>query len=118
MPSLPLSRRARGTALAVAALAAAALAPAAQAHARGGSLFVQTDDPAGNTVVAYDRAADGKLHDAGAYPTGGRGGVLDGSVVDHLASQGSLRLDRGTACSTRSTPAATRSPCSPSTATA
>lgn len=94
MPSLPLSRRARGTALAVAALAAAALAPAAQAHARGGSLFVQTDDVAGNTVVAYDRGADGKLHDAGAYPTGGRGGKLDGAVVDNLASQGSLAYDR------------------------
>jgi DNA-binding beta-propeller fold protein YncE len=94
MPSLPLSRRARGTALAVAALAAAILAPAAQAHARGGTLFVQTDDVAGNTVVVYDRGADGKLRDAGAYPTGGRGGKLDGAVVDNLASQGSLAYDR------------------------
>ncbi len=31
---------------------------------------------------------------AGTYPTGGLGGKLEGSVVDHLASQGSLTLDR------------------------
>ena len=58
-------------------------------------MFVQTDDPAGNTIVAYDRAPDGSLSQAGSYRTGGLGGVLDGSVVDHLASQGSLRLDHG-----------------------
>ena len=57
-------------------------------------VFVQTDDPAGNTIVAYDRAADGSLQQAGIYPTGGLGGVLAGSVVDHLASQGSLAFDR------------------------
>ena len=37
---------------------------------------------------------DGSLKQAGSYRTGGLGGVLDGSVVDHLASQGSLQLDR------------------------
>ncbi len=58
------------------------------------AVFVQTDNPAGNTIVAYDRAADGSLRPAGTYPTGGLGGVLTGSVVDHLASQGSLALDR------------------------
>ena len=54
-----------------------------------------------NRVVAYDRAADGTLTPAGSYATGGRGGILAGSVVDHTASQGSLAADRGTACSTR-----------------
>lgn len=63
-------------------------------HGGPGAVFVQTDNPAGNTVVAYDRAADGTLTEAGTYATGGLGGVLDGSVVDHLASQGSLALDR------------------------
>ncbi len=58
-------------------------------------VFVQTDDPAGNTVVAYDRTGSGSLVRAGSYPTGGRGGVLDGSVVDHVASQGSLTYDSG-----------------------
>ena len=57
-------------------------------------VFVQTDNLAGNTIVAYDRAADGRLHQAGVYPTGGNGGALTGSVVDHLASQGSLAFDR------------------------
>jgi DNA-binding beta-propeller fold protein YncE len=77
-----------------AALAVAALLPAtASAHSRG-AVFVQTDNPAGNTVVAYDRNPDGSLQRAGSFPTGGRGGVLDGSVVDHLASQGSLTYDR------------------------
>jgi len=56
-------------------------------------VFVQNDDPSGNTVFAYDRAADGTLTPAGSYATGGLGGVLDGSVVDHLASQGALALD-------------------------
>jgi hypothetical protein len=56
-------------------------------------VFVQTDNTAGNDVVAYDRAQDGTLSPAGSYPTGGLGGVLAGSVVDHLASQGSLAYD-------------------------
>ncbi|MGH1549694.1 lactonase family protein [Leifsonia poae] len=59
------------------------------------AVFVQTDGLGGNAVVAYDRAADGTLHQAGTYPTGGVGGALAGSVVDHLASQGSLAYDRG-----------------------
>lgn len=56
-------------------------------------VFVQTDNPAGNAVVAYDRADTGTLAWAGTYGTGGNGGVLAGSVVDHLASQGSLTYD-------------------------
>ena len=38
--------------------------------------------------------AAGALRAAGSYPTGGLGGVLSGSVVDHLASQGSLAYNR------------------------
>jgi 6-phosphogluconolactonase (cycloisomerase 2 family) len=56
-------------------------------------VFVQTDSPSGNQVIAYDRADDGSLSLANSYPTGGLGGVLNGSVVDHLASQGSLTYD-------------------------
>jgi len=55
-----------------------------------GAVFVQTDNLAGNAIVAYRRAADGSLTMAGSYATGGMGGMLTGSVVDHLASQGSL----------------------------
>ena len=57
------------------------------------AVFVQTDATSGNHVVAYHRAADGALTPAGTYPTGGLGGVLGGSVVDHTASQGSLTYD-------------------------
>lgn len=57
------------------------------------AVFVQTDNTAGNQVVAYDRAPDGQLAQRGVYPTGGFGGVLNGSVVDHLASQGALTYD-------------------------
>jgi len=59
----------------------------------GRVVFVQTDNTAGNAVVAYDRANDGTLTPAGTYATGGNGGQLTGSAVDHLASQGSLQYD-------------------------
>ncbi len=48
---------------------------------------------AGNAVVAYTRSATGTLTPAHTYPTGGLGGALTGSVVDHLASQCSLTYD-------------------------
>ena len=74
--------------------------PASAATGRGASfggashvVFVQTDNSAGNQVVAYHRAADGTLSFAAAYHTGGLGGQLTGSVTDHLASQGSLTYD-------------------------
>ncbi len=56
-------------------------------------VFVQTDGVAGNHVAAYDSAADGTLTLAGTYATGGLGGALNGSQVDHLGSQGSLTYD-------------------------
>ena len=60
------------------------------------AVFVQTDNPAGNQIVAYHRNVDGTLVPAATYPTGGRGGVLNGSAVDHLASQGSLAYNPAT----------------------
>jgi 6-phosphogluconolactonase (cycloisomerase 2 family) len=57
------------------------------------AVFVQTDNTAGNQIVAYHRDGDGTLRLSGTYDTGGLGGVLNGSVVDHLASQGSLTYD-------------------------
>ncbi|WP_371484080.1 lactonase family protein [Kitasatospora sp. NBC_00315] len=62
---------------------------------RGGrhAVFVQTDNTAGNQVIAYHRAEDGHLTQAATYDTGGLGGALDGAVTDHLASQGSLTYD-------------------------
>ena len=60
----------------------------------GPVVLVQTDNTAGNQVVAYDRAGDGTLSQAGAYATGGLGGQTAGSAADHLSSQGSLGYDR------------------------
>ena len=60
----------------------------------GHVVFVQTDNTSGNQVVAYDRAANGTLTPKHTYDTGGLGGVLAGSAVDHLASQGSLTYDQ------------------------
>jgi 6-phosphogluconolactonase (cycloisomerase 2 family) len=83
---------------AVAGFAAPAFASTAApspGHYYGAShaVFVQTDSTSGNHVVAYRRAADGVLSPAGSYATGGLGGILGGSVVDHTASQGSLTYD-------------------------
>jgi 6-phosphogluconolactonase (cycloisomerase 2 family) len=92
-----LGAAAAGSLLAAAAAAAlagpAGAAPAPAVAGAGRAVFVQTDNLAGNQVVAYRRAADGTLTPAGTYPTGGLGGQLAGSVVDHLASQGSLGYD-------------------------
>ena len=60
-------------------------------------VFVQTDNTAGNQIVAYARADDGSLTLANTYATGGVGGVLNGSAVDHLASQGALTYDAANA---------------------
>jgi hypothetical protein len=80
--------------LAAAALFAAPASASSPHHAAHGAVFVQSDNVEGNTVTAYHRAADGTLTQVGSYSTGGLGGVLAGSVVDHLASQGSLTYDR------------------------
>ena len=88
------------TRLSVAAIAATAAlcgaAGSANALAAGTehAVFAQSDNTAGNQVVAYDRAPSGALTQLSTYDTGGLGGELEGSVVDHLASQGSLAYDR------------------------
>ncbi|MFL6052097.1 MAG: lactonase family protein [Actinoallomurus sp.] len=90
---------ARAATIGMAALASVALVTGpATASSRstgqgGAPVFVQTDALDGNTVVAYSRNPDGSVAKAGAYRTGGKGGVLAGSVVDHLSSQGSLAYD-------------------------
>ena len=71
----------------------AATTAAGDHDANGHVVFVQTDNTAGNQIVAYDRAGNGRLTLAGTHDTGGLGGQLTGSVVDHLASQGSLSYD-------------------------
>ncbi len=88
-----------GIALALSALAAPGIAGATfrghdQWHGGSHVVFVQTDNTAGNQIVAYDRSWNGTLSYANTYNTGGLGGVENGSVVDHLASQGSLTYDQ------------------------
>jgi 6-phosphogluconolactonase (cycloisomerase 2 family) len=80
--------------LAVALGAALIAARAAVGSPTHPAVFVQTNEPTGNHIVVYDRAADGSLTRAGTYATGGDGGVAaPGTESDHLASQGSLVYD-------------------------
>jgi DNA-binding beta-propeller fold protein YncE len=83
-----------GLALAASALIAGPASASTTAASGAGAVFAMSDNLSGNTVVAFDRGANGGLHQAAVYPTGGLGGQLVGSVVDHTASQGALALDR------------------------
>ena len=94
-------RRLAGAAAAISMLATAALAapafadpPPGHGFGNGAPVFVQTDGLSGNQIVVYQRRQNGTLTPAGTYATGGLGGQLTGSVVDHTASQGSLVYDR------------------------
>jgi 6-phosphogluconolactonase (cycloisomerase 2 family) len=78
---------------AAAVLAGAVGATPALATGTSHAVFVQTDNLKGNQIVVYDRADGGTLTQAGTYDTDGLGGALEGSEVDHLASQGSLAYD-------------------------
>src|SRR5215203_624229 len=88
-------------ATALVALAGAQAAYPDHGHGRGhhhwrnqSVVFVQTNEPSGNRIVAFDRRSNGSLTQAGSYPTGGNGGVAaPGTESDHLASQGSLVYD-------------------------
>ena len=93
MSLLVRSTAVAGLALGVGLVAAPAASADTSHHGRD-VVFVQTDALTGNSVVAFDRGADGALHQAGVYPTGGLGGALTGAVVDHTASQGALSADR------------------------
>jgi 6-phosphogluconolactonase (cycloisomerase 2 family) len=79
----------------IGAIAAALIgAQASYAGDTKGVIFVQTNQPGGNEIVVYDRAADGTLSAAGSFATGGNGSAaLPGTESDHLASQGSLAYD-------------------------
>jgi len=59
-----------------------------------GAVYVGSNQPAptGNSVLMYDRAADGTLTFAGSFPTGGTGAGTGG---DPLASQGAVALALG-----------------------
>jgi 6-phosphogluconolactonase (cycloisomerase 2 family) len=97
----PISKLATVAAAGTAAVTLLAL-PASAATANGWPgpaqhpVFVQTDNTAGNTIVAYEPTASGGLQQIGSYPTGGDGGQTAGSGADHLTSEGSLVYDRRT----------------------
>jgi 6-phosphogluconolactonase len=95
---LSVSRIRSSIALSVAAVATTAVslgvAPGAQADSSvapaPGAVYVLGNQVAGNAVLVYDRAADGTLTAAGAYPTGGAGtggglGSQNAVVVDQTA---------------------------------
>ena len=100
-----INRRGRKTAMmslvtgAVAMVTAFGFSPAANAVDRAdradhhSGVFVHTNDPVANAVIAYERAADGQLTEVNSYATGGKGASEDGAVADPLASQGSLTYD-------------------------
>lgn len=88
------SRISGATLVAAAVLAVAGGSTTAIAAPTDRAVFVQNDNTAGNQVIAYDSGEGGGLTQVGAYGTGGLGGALTGSVVDHLASQGGLVYDR------------------------
>ncbi|TMF13149.1 MAG: hypothetical protein E6I37_05665 [Chloroflexi bacterium] len=83
----------------VAAMATALLgAPAVLANADEGdgghhAVFVQTNDPNGNSIAVYSQNENGTLAYTATYPTGGKGGRAAGAAVDPLASQSSLVYD-------------------------
>src|SRR3954465_12416238 len=66
----PRGRLTPGGAPALAILAGPA---AAGAMADPGSLYTQTNDPAGNVVQRFDRDSSGELTPAGSFATGGAG---------------------------------------------
>ena len=75
--------------LGFALLAMLVIAAAANASSSGngpGAVYTLTNSPAGNAVIAFDRAADGTLSPRGTFATGGNG---SGNA---LGSQGSVAL--------------------------
>ena len=79
--------RSAGLALILTLLPVAALAPPAAAAAPAGHVYVQTNSAPGNTVVAFDRDANGHLTYDETVATGGLGNAPTG-----LGSQGSVVL--------------------------
>jgi 6-phosphogluconolactonase (cycloisomerase 2 family) len=61
----------------------------------GHALFLETDQSAGNQILAYGRATDGTVSLAGTYSTDGLGSSAATATADRLASQGGLALVNG-----------------------
>jgi 6-phosphogluconolactonase len=59
-----------------------------------GAVYTLSNQVSGNSVIVFDRAADGALTLVGSYPTGGTGIGTGTLAVDPLGSQGSVVLGR------------------------
>jgi 6-phosphogluconolactonase (cycloisomerase 2 family) len=70
----------------VAMLVIAAAANASSSGSGPGAVYTLTNSPAGNAVIAFDRAADGTLSSQGTFATGGNGSGAG------LGSQGAVTL--------------------------
>lgn len=103
LASATLAGLAAAAVVALPVAAGAQTKPAVHVAARGdkhphtegisNAVFVQTNDTTGNQILAYSRSASGALSFVHAYNTRGLGARTAGSVVDPLASQGSLYYD-------------------------
>ncbi len=73
--------------------AAPVFAQSANSSAAAGAVYLMSNAPSGNQVIAYDRAADGSLALVGSFATGGLGSGVGITVpADPLGSQNSLLL--------------------------
>ena len=90
---LPIAGAVAAVCLGAGLLASPAIASASPLPTGGRAVFVQTDETSANHVVSYIQDSDGNLTRAHTYATGGTGGVLPTSVIDHTASQGSVTYD-------------------------
>jgi 6-phosphogluconolactonase len=61
------------------------------AYGDSGAVYTMTNQSTGNSVLVFDRAADGTLTFAGSFATGGNG---MGTGADPLGSQGAVVLDQ------------------------
>jgi 6-phosphogluconolactonase len=89
-----LDRRSRALVVVLGVILVTVLAWAGPASARrdrrsSGAVFTLSNDPAGNAVVMFRRAADGTVSPAGSVPTGGLG------TGAGLGSQGALIMSEG-----------------------
>lgn len=87
-PKGVLTRVAAVAVVALTALFAGGLTTASANGSGGGAVYTLTNDPAGNQVAIFDRAADGTLTPDGLVDTGGVG------TGGGLGSQGAIVLDR------------------------
>ncbi len=84
-------------AIAVLTLLLGVFAQKSMAQGLPGAVYTLTNQATGNSVIVFDRAADGTLTLAGSYPTGGTGtgaGPTFVLQVDPLGSQGAVVLNR------------------------